>query len=172
MSAQSALFFIRPERPSDLADIDSVVRAAFVFHPHSKQTEHLIVKRLRAGGRLALSLVAETPDGAIVGHAAFSPVAIDGQDVKWMGLGPMAVLQSCQGMGAGSALATAGLAALEELGVAGCVVLGEPGYYRRFGFEADSRLRYLGAPPEYFLRVALDGKAPPSGEVSYDAAFD
>jgi putative acetyltransferase len=165
-------FSLRPEQPSDTADIDSVVRAAFTFHPHSNQTEHLIVKRLRARGRLALSLVAETRDGAIVGHAAFSPVAIDGKEFGWMGLGPLAVLPSCQGMGVGSALVTAGLAALHERGAAGCVVLGEPGYYGRFGFRAEGSLRYPGAPAEYFLAAARDGKAPPSGEVSYDAAFD
>lgn len=165
-------FTVRLEQPSDLADIDSVVRAAFTFHPHSNQTEHAIVKRLRASDRLVVSLVAETPDGAIVGHAAFSPVAIDGRDLGWMGLGPLAVLPSSQGMGVGSALVRAGLAALGEMNAAGCVVLGEPGYYRRFGFEADSRLRYPGAPPEYFLYIALDDKAPPSGEVGYDKAFD
>lgn len=173
MPFMSALpFSVRPEQPSDLADIDSVVRAAFTFHPHSKQTEHAIVKRLRASGRLALSLVAETPDGAIVGHVAFSPVTIDGRDMGWMGLGPLAVQPTSQGMGADSALVRAGMAALGEMKAAGCVVLGEPGYYRRFGFATDSRLRYPGAPPEYFLFIALDGSAPPSGEVAYDKAFD
>lgn len=172
MSAPSLPFLVRPERPSDVADIDSVQRAAFTFHPHSNQTEHLIVRRLRSGGRLALSLVAETREGAVVGHAAFSPVTIDGQALGWMGLGPLAVLPGSQGMGAGSALVRAGLAALAERGAAGCVVFGEPGYYGRFGFQADSRLRYPGAPGEYFLVLALDGKPLPSGDVAYDPAFD
>ena len=171
MSDRPFPFFIRPEQPSDVADIDSVQRAAFTFHPHSDQTEHLIVRRLRTSGRLALSLLAETREGAIVGHVAFSPVTIDGRAMGWMGLGPLAVLPGSQGMGIGSALVRAGLDALGARGTAGCVVFGEPGYYRRFGFEADSRLRYPGAPGEYFLSLALDGMALPSGEVGYDAAF-
>ncbi|MFC4930815.1 GNAT family N-acetyltransferase [Massilia sp. GCM10023247] len=172
MSAPSLHFLVRPELPSDVADIDSVQRAAFSFHPHSNQTEHLIVRRLRTGGRLALSLVAETREGAIVGHAAFSPVTIDGQALDWMGLGPLAVLPGSQGMGAGSALVHAGLAALADRGAAGCVVFGEPGYYGRFGFQTGSTLRYPGAPGEYFLALALDGKPLPSGDVAYDPAFD
>lgn len=171
MSDRPFPFSIRPERPSDVADIDSVQRAAFTFHPHSDQTEHLIVRRLRSGGRLALSLVAETREGVIVGHAAFSPVTIDAQALGWLGLGPLAVLPGSQGMGAGSALVRAGLAALAERGAAGCVVFGEPGYYGRFGFQADSPLRYPGGPSQYFLALALDGKALPSGEVAYDPAF-
>ena len=171
MSDRPFPFFIRPEQASDVADIDSVQRAAFTFHPHSNQTEHLIVKRLRARGRLALSLVAETRQGVIVGHAAFSPVTIDGREMGWMGLGPLAVMPGSQDMGAGSALVRSGMAALMASGAAGCVVFGDPGYYRRFGFEADSRLRYPGAPGEYFLSLALDGMALPSGEVGYDAAF-
>lgn len=167
-----SLFSVRPELPSDIADIDSVLRAAFTFHPHSNQTEHLIVKRLRARGRLALSLVAQTQDGAIVGHAAFSPVAIDGAEIGWMGLGPLAVLPACQGAGAGSALVRAGLAALARRGQAGCVVLGEPAYYRRFGFGTDSRLAYPAGPAAYFMVLPLDARPPPTGEVRYDAAFD
>lgn len=165
-------FSIRPEQPSDVADIDSVQRAAFTFHPHSNQTEHLIVRRLRTGGRLALSLVAETREGVIVGHAAFSPVTIDGREMHWMGLGPLAVLPGSQDMGAGSALVRSGLAALRASGAAGCVVFGEPGYYERFGFQSDRRLRYPGAPSAYFLALALDGAPLPSGDVAYDPAFD
>jgi predicted N-acetyltransferase YhbS len=56
------------------------------------------------------------------------------------------------------------------LHAAGCVVLGDPRYYQRFGFEADPALTYGGKPSPYFQRLVLNGP-PASGDVSYHAAF-
>ncbi len=53
----------------------------------------------------------------------------------------------------------------------GCVVLGDPGYYERFGFVCDPGLRYGAAPPEYFQRLAF-GAAIPKGEVAFHPGFD
>lgn len=50
---------IRPEAEADIPAIDQINLAAFQNHPHSHQTEHLIVRALRASGALTLSLVAE-----------------------------------------------------------------------------------------------------------------
>ena len=36
-------------------------------------------------------------------------------------------------------------------------MLGDPAYYRRFGFHADPALRYPGVPAEYFQRLGFDG---------------
>ena len=57
-----------------------------------------------------------------------------------------------------------------EKGAAGCVVLGEPAYYGRFGFLADPALVFPGAPAEYFQVLAF-GSSRPRGVVSYHAAF-
>ncbi|WP_020655972.1 GNAT family N-acetyltransferase [Massilia niastensis] len=161
---------IRPELPADIAAIDAVERAAFASHPHSNQTEHLIVERLRGRGRLTLSLAALEGSGRLVGHIAFSPVTIDGQDHGWYGLGPLAVLPQAQGRGVGTALVEAGLACLRRRGARGCVLVGEPGYYGRFGFAPLASLRYPGLPPEYFLSLAFAEPAP-AGVVAYDEAF-
>jgi predicted N-acetyltransferase YhbS len=59
---------------------------------------------------------------------------------------------------------------LREKGAAGCVVLGEPAYYGRFGFLAGPALVLPGAPPEYFQAFAF-GASRPRGVVSYHAAF-
>ena len=162
---------IRLETPADLAAIAELHRAAFAGNPHSDGSEPAIVDRLRGRGRLALSLVAAAPDGSVLGHCAFSPVVVDGADVGWMGLGPLGVLPAAQEQGVGTALVEAGLARLRANGVPGCVVLGDPDYYRRFGFERDTRLRYPGAPPEYFMAVLLLGEMVPAGVVRYDDAF-
>jgi putative acetyltransferase len=73
---------IRDEGPADVAAVHEVERLAF------DRAGRPIVDRLRADGALAVSLVAEL-DGRVVGHVAFSPVAIEGaRDV--VGLGPVA----------------------------------------------------------------------------------
>ena len=89
----------------------------------------------------------------------------------WYGLGPLSVAPAWQGRGVGQALVQDGLRALEALGAAGCVVLGDPAYYGRFGFESDLALRYGPEPSPYLQRLVLRG-APPRGEVRYDPAFE
>ncbi|MEG3791835.1 N-acetyltransferase [Lysobacter sp. CCNWLW3] len=161
---------IRDERAGDIGAIRAVVAAAFAGHPHSRQTEHHIVDALRAADALSLSLVAER-DGEVLGHVAFSPVAIGDGSPGWYGLGPVAVAPAQQRHGIGRALIEAGLARLRALDAAGCVVAGDPAYYARFGFAANADLRYPGLPPEYFMALPLAG-ASARGEVAYHAAFD
>lgn len=160
---------IRPEQEQDHDAIAAVTTQAFAALEHSDQTEVAIVAALRCAGALSLSLVAQ--DGALViGHVAFSPVTIDGKSVCWFGLGPVSVHPDRQGGGVGGALIRQGLDQLRSLGADGCVVLGDPGYYRRFGFENDRDLRYDGAPPEYFMRISF-GASTRVGRVEYHSGF-
>lgn len=161
---------IRPERPEDAVAIRILTDAAFKGVPHSDQTEAKIVEALRTAQALTLSLVA-VQDGEVVGHVAFSPVRINGATNDWHGLGPVSVLPERQGGGIGQALVRDGLRRLRSADAAGCVVLGDPAYYGRFGFEYDPDLYYGDAPPGYFQRLALSG-APPKGEVTYHPAFE
>ena len=109
-----------------------------------------IVKRLRAGNALTLSLVADE-NSRVAGHLAFSPVQVVGASAGWLGLGPVSVRPEPQRQGIGSALIHAGLDPLRKLGSDGCVVLGEPELSERSGFQRDPRLRLKGLPPEFFL---------------------
>ena len=161
---------IREERTSDRLAIAGVTARAFAGLEHGDQTEPRIIERLRAAGALSISLVA-IEKHAVIGHAAFSPVAIDGLHDGWFGLGPVSVEPDHQSRGVGSALIRRGIEQLRFRGAAGCVVLGDPSYYRRFGFERDPGLRYEGAPPEYFMRLSLAAAAAPAGIVDYAPAF-
>ena len=160
---------IRPEQPGDERAIAEVIEAAFLLAQHRDGTEPQIVENLRDAGALTLSLVA-VDDGSIAGHVAFSPVTIDGQDLGWLGLGPIAVLPDRQGNGIGSALVREGLNRLRKDGASGCVLVGEPEYYGRFGFAADDRLNFPGLPAEYFQALAF-GDDLPTGTVAYHPAF-
>lgn len=161
---------VREERPEDHAAIAEVTARAFADVEYSDQSEPAIIARLRAAGALELSLVA-VEDGEIVGHVAFSPVTIDGNLCGYFGLGPVSVRPDFQNRGIGAGLIQSGLAELRSRGAAGCVLLGDPAYYGRFGFEVDGRLRYEGAPPEYFMRLSLSDGSAPVGKVDYHPAF-
>ena len=160
---------IRPEQPADSDAIRALTTDAFATAPHSSGTEAAIVDALRAAGALTLSLVA-VEDGAIVGHVAFSPVTISDGSKGWYGLGPISVDPSRQGEGIGSRLVREGLERLRAMGAAGCVLLGDPAYYGRFGFAADPNRRLDGVPPEYFLHVAFS-PVYGAGTVSYHPGF-
>lgn len=164
---------IRPETKADITPIRHIVYQAFLNHPHhavgASPTEHLIVEGLREAGELTLSLVAEI-DATICGHIAFSKVLINQQFVHWYGLGPVAVAPAWQKMGVGSSLIREGMAALRANGAAGVVLLGDPLYYQRFGFEANPALILKGVPAEYFMSLALTPTVP-TGEVDYHASF-
>ena len=160
---------IRSETSSDEEAISALITAAFLEAEHSGGDEAEIVEALRRAGKLAVSLVA-TQDQSILGHVGFSPVLINGKDLGWFGLARVAVMPGHQRKGIGTALIKAGLTTLNEKGASGCVVLGEPAYYSRFGFIADPALQLPGIPPEYFLRVALRGQ-PCSGKVLFHPAF-
>ena len=160
---------IRAERAGDEPAIAALIEEAFAAAPHSDGNESGIVEALRSAGALAVSLVAEE-NGDLVGHVAFSPVTVGGESGGWFGLGPVAVSPSYQGQGIGAALIEAGLEKLRSSDASGCVVLGEPEYYGRFGFRADPRLTFPGPPAEYFQVLRLNDEEA-EGEVAYHPAF-
>ena len=161
---------IRDERPDDAAAIAQVTRTAFATAEHSSGTEEFIIAALRSAGQLSLSLVAQL-DGGIIGHVAISPVEISDGARDWYGLGPVSVLPDCQGTGVGSRLIRASLDRLRASGARGCVVLGEPSYYGRFGFSAHPALSLPDVPPAYFQALGFAGQVP-AGTVRYHASFE
>jgi putative acetyltransferase len=154
---------------SDVEEIFKVTQAAFADHPFSHQTEQFIVNTLRAAKALSISLVAEI-DGKVVGHIAFSPVAISDGSHDWYGLGPISVLPAFQKRGIGKSLMHEGLALLKALGAHGCVLVGDPGYYERFGFRNLPDLSIEGVPPENMLALPF-GNRIPRGVVIFHQAF-
>ncbi len=123
---------IRPETQQDTPAIREVNLAAF----QPRRDEANLVELLRERGKAKISLVAET-EGQVVGHILFSPVTVAQapSSLVALGLAPLAVLPDYQGWGIGSALSRAGLEACRQAGCDLVVVLGDPRYYSRFGFQ-------------------------------------
>jgi putative acetyltransferase len=146
---------IRNEMESDVEAISEVTKAAFANHPYSHQTEQFIINALRASHALTLSRVAEV-GGKVVGHIAFSPVTISDDSHNWYGLGPISVQPEFQRRGIGKSLIREGLSLLKSLGAKGCVLVGDPKYYERFGFRTLPDLILDGVPQEFFLALPFD----------------
>ena len=159
-------------RPETLADIDAIrelVRLAFTDHPVSQGTEPMIIDALRDDDALALSLVAEL-DGAVVGHIAYSAGSIGEAADGWFVVGPVAVLPDLQGRGIGRALIEASLDMLRSDGASGCVLVGDPALYTRFGFRRCPGVVWPGVPDEYVLCLPFTTEEP-VGEIAYHPAF-
>jgi putative acetyltransferase len=160
---------VRPETERDLDGIREVNIVAFEDHPYSQQTEHLIVEALRAADALEVSLVAES-EGEVVGHIAFSAAEVGGSSTGWLLLGPVAVQPARQGEGIGRALVETGLDALRSRGARGCVLVGDPAFYGRFGFKQCSGVIWPGVPQENVLCLMMSGEMP-TGDVVHHPAF-
>jgi putative acetyltransferase len=161
---------IADETEADVAAIRAVTISAFLNAPHTSHTEQFIVDALRAAGQLTVSLVAKV-DGTVVGHVAISPVSLSDGTTGWYGLGPISVAPEYQRRGIGSRLMREALRVLREHAASGCVLLGEPRYYNRFGFRVDPNLTLPGVPPESFQALSFSASRP-RGTVSYHAAFN
>ncbi len=148
---------VRAEREGEEAAIAAIHRAAF-----GGEYEAEVVAGLRAGGHAFASLVAER-DGAVAGHVMMSAMEaeIDGRTVPIALLAPLAVTPEAHGRGLGSALVRAGIAAARDAGRETIVLMGNPAYYRRFGFTPAAS-GALGAP-----YVALDPAAALAGQAGH-----
>ncbi len=160
---------VRKETNADIDVITDVTIAAFLTLPISNHTEQYIINALRAAGVLTISLVAEI-DGRVVGHIAFSPVTISNGEKDWYGLGPISVLPEYQRQGIGKTLVNEGLSLLKELGGQGCALVGDPNYYKRFGFHNFPELVHEGIPQEVFLALPFTEKVP-QGIVVFHKGF-
>ena len=159
---------LRDERPDEAKAISALTTTAFSTMPMASGTEAAIIDALRTAGDLTVSLVAEQ-NGEIVGHLALSPATLDGKP-GWYGLGPVSVRPDLHKQGIGSALIADGLERLRALNAKGCVVIGHPAYYPRFGFAANAGLTFLGEPGPHVMALSFDGDEP-LGEMSFHPAF-
>ena len=123
-----------------------------------------------------LAMVAEY-GGEVVGYALLSRVRVRADDSTYpaLALGPVAVAPYRQRIGHGTAVVQAALDAATELGERLVVVLGDPAFYRRFGFGPAERLRLtspwsgLGEPWQALVLPpsTTDEAPPPKGEVLF-----
>lgn len=160
---------IRRERSSDILGIKSVVTKAF-----GRPNEAILVDALREAEALSLSLVAEV-NARPVGHVGFSAIRI-GEGHHGLALAPLAVAPNFQRMGIGTDLVLHGLEQCRKRQCPIVLVLGEPSYYKRFGFKPASQYRIIcpfAVPDEAYMALELFTNAATgiSGTVRYRPEF-
>ena len=160
---------IRGEVSSDFETIRSVTEQAFRNVSYASGDEQDIIERLRASGALSVSLVAAV-GREIIGHIALSPSSSTDNSQEWLALGPVSVLPEYQRKGVGSALIQRALAEIKDQGVTGCILIGDPAYYRRFGFELAPK---FSPKPEYASVFMINkfSDEDPGGALSFHQAF-
>jgi len=139
---------VRPVAPGDEEEVLAVVFDAFSSPGRDGSEEVAIVRGTWGAGVPSerLELVAVDGGGAVVGHVLAAPGHLDGRVSVVAGVAPVCVAPAHQGRGAGSALVR------ELIRLAGArawpllVLLGEPAYYGRFGFEPAGPLGLSYAP--------------------------
>jgi putative acetyltransferase len=156
---------VRLEAPGDVGAIRIVEEEAF-----GRSAEAKLVDDLRAAGDSVLSLVA-VDDGTVVGHALFSRMKAP---FPALALGPVAVRPERQRMGVGKRLIREGIARSEAAGWLGIFVLGDPAFYRRFGFDAGKASGFTSPyAGSHLMVLPLGGNELPSstGSIQHAPAF-
>ncbi|PJG60593.1 GNAT family N-acetyltransferase [Aeromonas cavernicola] len=162
---------LRTERPGDMLPVYELVAAAF-----GRTDEATLVNQLRECGAAVVTML-EEEEFEFMGHLMLSPITINGVEGPWLGLAPVAVHPAWQGQGIGSGLIRAALDTALEMDWHAVVVLGDPTYYRRFGFRpaSDFGLHSIyDVPADSFMAMELQpgSLANLSGEVLYHPLFD
>lgn len=156
---------VRPEKSGDHAAVRAIHESCF---PTSDEAD--LVDTLRADGDAVLSLVAESGSD-LVGHAMFSRMKAP---FRALALAPVAVMRPWRRQGVAERLVRLGNDEARKTGWHAVFVLGDPDYYRRFGFSADlaSRFESPYAGP-YLMALALQAEGLPcsKGKLRHAPAF-
>ncbi|HEU4320049.1 MAG TPA: N-acetyltransferase [Acidimicrobiia bacterium] len=163
---------IRAERPHDISEIATVVDAAF-DSDRGRSVENVLIERLRGGPAWipALSLVAEDGDG-VVGQCLCTRAHVGETPV--LALGPIAVRPDRQRAGIGTALMRTAIDIATDISEQLIGLVGDYGYYRRFGFVPASSLGVVSPEPswgDYFQVLPLPGWRGVTGAFVYAEPF-
>jgi putative acetyltransferase len=146
-----------------------MVRAAFSRGGQHGDEEVAAVRRTWAltAAPDGFDLVA-VEDGAVVGHVMAAIGHLDGHPLP--GIAPLAVRPDRQRRGIGTALMTDVLRRIDAAGWPAALLLGNPDYYRRFGFVSAETIGIVYPPvrgPDFLVR-RFDPKEPlPEGAFRY-----
>ena len=162
-----SMISIRKATPRDRDAIRLVEEHAF-----GQQAEAGLVDAIISAGDDVLELVAEE-EGAVVGHILFSRLQVEDGTARHpaVALAPLAVEPGFHGTGIGGALIRAAHARLKEAGETLAVVLGDPAYYGRFGYDRGRAAGFDSAYQGDALQALAWGDAPETGRLVYAPAF-
>src|SRR6185295_1755448 len=156
---------VRLETTGDVVAIRAIAEAAFL-----QSAEAQLVEDLRDAGDSVFSLVAVEGE-TVIGHAMFSRLKAP---FPALALAPVAVRPERQQTGVGSRLIREGIARSEAAGWSGIFVLGDPVFYRRFGFDVGKASGFISPYAGPHLMVVPLGRnelPTDTGSIQHAPAF-
>ncbi|WP_370979670.1 GNAT family N-acetyltransferase [Agaribacterium sp. ZY112] len=154
--------YIRFEQADDNTEVEELHKLACKEPQQSKSNK---LCRASHHKTLSPSLVA-LEQGKVLAHLGFSEIRISDGSQGWYRLGAIAVLPEKQGQGIASAIIKSGLKLLQRQGAAGCIVLGNSHFYKRFNFKPTAKM-YLQSLSNARLLAQSFSNNLPEGEVTY-----
>ncbi|SNB70514.1 putative acetyltransferase [Arboricoccus pini] len=136
---------IRPTRREDRLTVLALIELAF-----NGADEARVVAQLYRSDEQEIEFVAEI-EGEIVGHLMMTSLTVEG--IHALAVGPLCVHPFARNQGIGSALLQRGLDTARGRGCEAVFVVGEPSFYRRFGFTRTTSASLAGLYQGCLLQV-------------------
>lgn len=136
------------------------------------KVEKALIQEIRESENYIEDLeIVATKDSKILGYSLFSKFYIEGKEILL--LAPVCVAKDSQKMGIGKAILKYGLDIAKKMGFKGVIVLGEPDFYKKVGFNLAENFNIIpkdtNIPKEYLMVVELykNSLSDISGKVDY-----
>ena len=158
------MIHVRDESPGDWKAIYQVVSSTF-----GRLSEAELVGALREADDSIVSLVADD-DGQIIGYVLLSKMDAP---FSALALAPVSVIPPRQRSGIGSALIKRAVSKARDEGWAAIFVLGNPNYYKRFGFDQEAAAGFTSPyAGRHFMVLKLSPSLPATtGALRHAPAF-
>ena len=172
---------IRKTTTNDFLITENITRETFWNLFKSGCDEHLVLHNLRKGSSYLPNFdMVAIFENRIIGHITTTKAkVVDTQNNEHQVLcvGPISVLTEFQKKGIGGKLLNESITIAKELGFAGMILFGDPGFYRRFGFVNAQKYGITtkeGSNFEPFMALELhpDALSAVNGKFYEDKAFE
>ena len=157
---------IREAQESDLEEVFNLIHSAF-----GNRAESDLVKQLISDGDVLINLLVESSN-IIIGNVVVSKITME-PDLGLFcgGVAPLSVLPDHQSSGVGSKLMTAAINESKKMGMDALFLLGDPNYYKRFGFVVSTLKNDYSVENFQELELTEDCLVNIKSKVTYANAF-
>ena len=157
---------IREAQESDLEEVFNLIHSAF-----GNRAESDLVKQLISDGDVLINLLVESLD-IIIGNVVVSKITME-PDIGLFcgGVAPVSVVPDQQSSGVGSKLMTAAINESKKMGIDALFLLGDPNYYKRFGFVVSTLKNDYSVENFQELALTEDCLVNIKSKVTYANAF-
>ena len=157
---------IREAQESDLEEVFNLIHSAF-----GNRAESDLVKQLISDGDVLINLLVESLD-TIIGNVVVSKITME-PDIGLFcgGVAPVSVVPDQQSSGVGSKLMTAAINESKKMGIDALFLLGDPNYYKRFGFVVSTLKNDYSVENFQELELTEDCLVNIKSKVTYANAF-